>query len=809
MAFKLLTRKDGANQQLRESVSYWTLNVTVVKAKNRESEDIFSQSDCYVVLSLPTASARTCRTQTVPNSNNPEWNQTFTFRVPTKVKNILEIRLYDEDPLSPDDLISTVLLDISTLTLGQKETKIFITDLEKVDQLVMDFELLSSKDSSQSYVSNGVLMAAPFSTVDVSVDKLLSNHSVQDKVLKINGAFEEAHALDLEDSHKLRFYINRDLETELGVAAHPDALSVSAAQTQTVHLQALPAKHAEKVSLLMEEDTVDIHLETSDSVKDHLDVRLDFDIPPAEKEFLKKRKVGVAKALQKLLGLQTPLRPDKVPTIAVVASGGGSRAMTGLFGGLRGLKEIGVLDAVTYLTAVSGSTWALASLYQKANWSHQDLEVVIKEAKEQMTKSPLSLLSGDKLQYYSQEMDTKEKDGHMVSFIDMAGLVLEQLVFGKKMDSTISDQQQTVNSGQNPLPIYTAVNMKDGIKGTDSEAEWCEFTPYEVGLSKYGAFVQTSDFGSHFFLGHLIQKLPEVRLAALLGIWSSVFSVSVTQLWKMITGSEPSWSPFLGPDVDQLEVDSESSTLDTYLLNPITSVTNMLTDFFRTRPVIAEVFNYMRGLSMHWNYNQHDNFVSEKDSHVDAFPNTLTPSDSTLRLVDSGHAINIGCIPIVRPERHVDIIIVLSYSWDPQNILRVLQKTANYCADHKIPFPKVDYASLEKEPEKEVYVFEDQEDPKAPIVVHFPLVNITYKDFKQPGVKRQSAEEVKAGDVDVKSSESPYTTKNLTYSGPDYDTLVDLCCYNVVNNKDSVHRVIKQVLKKTMNKAGVTECKTQ
>lgn len=59
------------------------------------------------------------------------------------------------------------------------------------------------------------------------------------------------------------------------------------------------------------------------------------------------------------------------------------------------------------------------------------------------------------------------------------------------------------------------------------------------------------------------------------------------------------------------------------------------------------------------------------DTHVDAFPNTLTPSDSTLHLVDSGHAINIGCIPIVRPERHVDIIIVLSYSWDPQNILKV------------------------------------------------------------------------------------------------------------------------------------------
>lgn len=47
--------------------------------------------------------------------------------------------------------------------------------------------------------------------------------------------------------------------------------------------------------------------------------------------------------------------------------------------------------------------------------------------------------------------------------------------------------------------------------------EWCEFTPYEVGLPKYGAFVDTEDFGSHFFLGHIIKKLSEVRIPYLMG----------------------------------------------------------------------------------------------------------------------------------------------------------------------------------------------------------------------------------------------------------------------------------------------------
>ena len=65
---------------------------------------------------------------------------------------------------------------------------------------------------------------------------------------------------------------------------------------------------------------------------------------------------------------------------------------------------------------------------------------------------------------------------------------------------------------------------------------------------------------------------------------------------------------------------------------------------------------------------------------------------------------------------------------------QVLQKTAAYCKDRNIPFPNADFASLEKEPHREVYIFEDKENPKAPIVVHFPLVNITFKDFKCPGM---------------------------------------------------------------------------
>lgn len=45
-----------------------------------------SQSDCYVSLSLPTASVQHFRTKTVQNSKNPTWNETFHFTIQSQVK---------------------------------------------------------------------------------------------------------------------------------------------------------------------------------------------------------------------------------------------------------------------------------------------------------------------------------------------------------------------------------------------------------------------------------------------------------------------------------------------------------------------------------------------------------------------------------------------------------------------------------------------------------------------------------------------------------------------------------------------------
>ncbi|CAB1343553.1 unnamed protein product, partial [Coregonus sp. 'balchen'] len=512
----------------------------------------------------------------------------------------------------------------------------------------------------------------------------------QNVVLKLCGAFPEEHKILAPEktsnlTKTLRYYINRDLETELCVTGKLGEVDPNVTGLSAVPLLHLPASNDFKVSLPVGE------------------VRLDFDVPPEEKEFLKKRKVLVGQALQKELGLSSPPDPKKVPVIAVVSSGGGTRAMTGLYGSLKGLQRLGLLDAVSYIT----------------DWSQRDMDESISALEGEITKSFLSAFTPEKLQYYRHQMAEKEKEGHMVSLIDMWGLVVEHCLHGK----------------------------------------WCEFTPYEVGIPKYGAYVHAEDFGSEFYLGHLVKKHPEIRITYL------------------------------------LEIDNEPTTLDTYHFKPVTNTASALTSFFTSRPVISQIYNFMRGFFLHRNYNVNSNFTSWKDMHPDAFPNRLTPADSTLHLADAGFSINTGCPPVLRPERGVDVIMSLNYSWCKDKF-NVLKRTEVYCKDHSIPFPRIDFSSLEGQPLKELYVFEDEENPKAPIVLHFPLVNISFKKFKAPGVAREGEEEMKAGDVGISSSSSPYHTKHLTYTAKDFRALTDLTSFNIQNNKEKILQALGKVLER-------------
>lgn len=60
--------------------------------------------------------------------------------------------------------------------------------------------------------------------------------------------------------------------------------------------------------------------------------------------------------------------------------------------------------------------------------------------------------------------------------------------------------------------------------------EWLEFTPYEVGLIKYGAYIRAEDFGSKFFMGRLMKKVPESEICYMKGDLFYVLDHDLLQL---------------------------------------------------------------------------------------------------------------------------------------------------------------------------------------------------------------------------------------------------------------------------------------
>uniref|UniRef100_A0A8D0BUB3 Phospholipase A2 group IVF n=1 Tax=Salvator merianae TaxID=96440 RepID=A0A8D0BUB3_SALMN len=556
--------------------------------------------------------------------------------------------------------------------------------------------------------------------------------------------------------------------------------------------QALPlGKEVDTAVSLGKNSSVDLHMKAEEIRKD-LDVRLGFDLCKEERKFLDKRKEIISQTLKKVLRLREDPDKNEVPVIAVLGSGGGIRALTSFYGSLYGLQQLNLLDSIAYLSGISGSTWCMSMLYQDSEWSSKDLRGQISNAQDKLSSSKVAAFSSERLKYYFQELKAMEDDGRKVSFTDLWGLIVEYFLQQKEDQSKLSDQQKAVKHGQNPYPIYAAVNVRPNISGDDF-AEWCEFTPYEIGFRKYGAFVRTEDFDSEFFMGRLIKKHPEPRICYLQGMWGSAFAASLDDVFLKVVGSGLSFLESLG-DVIKVIDDCRQShfrdpmRLKTRLVIPGGPLLQIFQDFFKSRVTAGETFNFMQGLYLHRDYVSLNKFVAWKGTHLDAFPNMLSPIEDNLYLVDGGFSINSPFPLVLQPERNVDVIISFNYSWEaPFEVLELAQK---YCKEREIPFPNIIINKEDEENPKECYMFVDNKNPKVPIVLHFPLVNDTFHNYKAPGIERESEEEKAFGDFLIAGKDSPYRTLNFTYEAHDFDKLVALSCYNVLNNKDAVFEAL-------------------
>ncbi|GAB0190416.1 cytosolic phospholipase A2 zeta [Grus japonensis] len=596
-------------------------------------------SDCYVTLWLPTASTEKVRTRTIRNSKNPVWNEAFCYKIDRRVKNVLELKVCDEDTITRDDELCTVLFDIDKLTVGRTVRVKFQLNPQAREELEVEFTLQNT-----NYEDN------------YNIEEVLTfrRRNAKPKYLMLSLLWES----DFPNPQRYKMLSYQEL-------------------TFTVK-----GSHEGSQKILLDSDPslkiIVFHCVINDQTR--LDIIL----------------------------------PEEVPVVAITTTGGGTRSLTAMYGSLLGLQKLNLLDCISYIGGLSGTTWTMANLYEDANWSQKYLEDAIKEARKQVTKSKICCFSLDCLKYYYNDLMERTKEGHNTSFIDLWGLVIESMLHDKKDEHRLSDQRQAVDNGQNPLPIYVAINLKSSYSAQAFRVlfclaivntllpfhdlvavivEWLEFTPYEVSLLKYGASIRAEHFGSEFFMGRLVKKLSETRIC------------------------------------------------------------------------------YMQ------------------DTVIDSLPNKLMETaDDELSLVDTGFFINTSYPPLLRSKREVDVILHLNYSGGSQTL--PLDQIAKYISGQGIPFPKIEISEEDRENLKECYVFEDADSPQAPTVLFFPLVNDTFKKYKAPGVER-NPEEMAEGKVDVSSILSPFTTREVCFSEENFDKLVKLTDYNVLNNEKLIIRALR------------------
>uniref|UniRef100_A0AAX7UZ15 Phospholipase A2 n=1 Tax=Astatotilapia calliptera TaxID=8154 RepID=A0AAX7UZ15_ASTCA len=556
----------------------------------------------------------------------------------------------------------------------------------------------------------------------------------------------------------------------------------------------------------------------------NLDLRFSHTLCDKEKQFREARREKVMLGIKKLLQncRSRDLYSRAVPVIAIAGSGGGFRAMVGFSGVMKALFESGVLDCTTYIAGLSGSTWYMSTLYSNPDFPNKGPKDINSELMKRVSSNPLRLLMPQHITHYIQALWTKKASGQPVTFADIFGMLIGETLIPSRMGIKLSDIQEKINQAQCPLPLFTCLHVKPDVSEL-MFADWVEFSPYEIGMAKYGTFMTPDLFGSKFFMGTVVKKYEENPLHFLMGVWGSAFSI----LFNRVLGvKDRAGGSTMEEELEQIKpqhivgedtldddeprkggTENQEAEEEFHRTAQASWVQRMFTSvlgdsaLFNTREGRAgKVHNFMLGLNLNTNMPfsplleiTHAMTPEEEVDAVtdpDEFDRIYEPLDvksKKIHVVDSGLTYNLPYPLILRSQRGVDLIISFDFSARPSDSsppFKELLLAEKWARMNKLPFPKIDPKVFDREGLKECYVFKPKSGEKnCPTVIHFVLVNINFRKFKAPGVARETEKEKELADFDIfDDTETPYSTFNFQYSNEAFIQLHDLMEFNTLNN---------------------------
>ncbi|KAH3743955.1 leucine Rich Repeat family protein [Pelomyxa schiedti] len=215
-----------------------------------------------------------------------------------------------------------------------------------------------------------------------------------------------------------------------------------------------------------------------------------------------------------------------IPKIAFCASGGGMRAMVSMVGFMDGLSQIGLLDCITYVVALSGSVWcplqwfACPGIGQGWNPFHstktsdpwkaggcfseeehnysllEEMVVNGREKRDTIAASFLEAVMPESLGVKGGAFDLLaallHKDASVVK--EYTSFLAKRLVSHccktNATSVTFSDCAPKLSSGDYPIPIITAITSDSGVNYTGALPEWAwiDITPFTI--RKDGKFIK-------------------------------------------------------------------------------------------------------------------------------------------------------------------------------------------------------------------------------------------------------------------------------------------------------------------------------
>jgi hypothetical protein len=453
-------------------------------------------------------------------------------------------------------------------------------------------------------------------------------------------------------------------------------------------------------------------------------------ISDGEKAYRKERLPIAKAALEKMLN--RTLDDKQVPTIAMIESGGGYRAMLCSTGSLCGAHKTGLLDAVTYITALSGSTWAVAPWIATGKTIEEFREYI----KECASKHFLHFtVEEDALVL---EAILKKRNTSPFTPVDPYGFCLANHLLSslgkKRQDITLSQLAKIINPKVHPYLILTATDARssNGGKSIITGENWYEFTVHTVGDHTNHIFIPTETYGKKFDNGKMTGHGHQKSLGYDMGTWGSAFGANGKEIIEEIIKD-----PVLRKEIESKipeEIQAE-----------------------RPLHFYAEVPNYMHNM----------------DNLADA---TLA-AEEYLKFVDSGLEINLPYPPVsgMCAKRAPEILIFLDAS--AGHIGEQLQKVVAYAQKYDLPFPTIDLTDIDK---KTISIFKDEHNTKAPVVIYMPRMS---EESRKPNF-----------DLDKETNEGFAKTQNFQYSHEHSELVMQETEYNMIANKDKIIEAIAWVI---------------